>query len=31
MAWKRYSEEDLLRLLREIGVHLTSGPDVISV
>ena len=29
MARKRYSEEDILRLLREIEVHLTGGMDVI--
>ena len=30
MARKRYSEEDILRLLREIEVHLNGGLDVIS-
>lgn len=28
MARKRYSDEDILRLLREIEVHLSSGKDV---
>ncbi len=30
MARKRYSDEDILRLLREIEVHLASGHDVPS-
>jgi putative transposase len=30
MAHKRYSEEDILRLLREIEVHLSGGMDVIT-
>ena len=30
MARKRYNEEDILRLLREIGVHLHGGMDVVS-
>ena len=30
MARKRYSEEDILRLLREIEVHLNGGLDVVS-
>lgn len=30
MARKRYKEEDILRLLREIEVHLNSGMDVVS-
>ncbi len=30
MARKRYSDEDILRLLREIEVHLASGDDVPS-
>jgi len=28
MARKRYSDEDILRLLREIELHLASGSDV---
>ena len=28
MARKRYSDEDILRLLREMEVHLASGVDV---
>ncbi len=28
MARKRYSDEDILRLLREIELHLASGQDV---
>ena len=28
MARKRYSDEDILRLLREIELHLSSGGDV---
>ena len=28
MARKRYSDEDVLRLLREIELHLASGSDV---
>jgi hypothetical protein len=30
MARKRYNEEDILRLLREIEVHLHGGMDVVS-
>ena len=30
MARKRYSDEDVLKLLREIGVYLASGSDVVS-
>ena len=30
MARKRYSEEDILRLLGEIAVHLHRGMDVVS-
>ena len=30
MARKRYNEEDILRLLREIKVHLHGGMDVAS-
>ncbi|MEM9967743.1 MAG: hypothetical protein AAF755_06540 [Pseudomonadota bacterium] len=30
MAWKRYSHEDALKLLREIDVHLHDGLDVFS-
>ena len=30
MARKRYNEEDILRLLREIEVHLHGGTDVVS-
>lgn len=30
MARKRYSDEDVLKLLREIEVHLSSGLDVAS-
>ena len=30
MARNRYSEDDILRLLREIEVHLSDGMDVIS-
>ena len=30
MARKRYSDEDILKLLREIEVHLYDGMDVIS-
>ena len=30
MAQKRYNEEDILRLLREIKVHLHGGMDVAS-
>jgi transposase-like protein len=28
MARKRYSDEDILRLLREIEIHLSAGKDV---
>ena len=31
MVQKRYNEEDILRLLREIEVHLHGGMDVASV
>ena len=31
MARKRYSDEDVLKLLREIDVHLHDGLDVVSV
>lgn len=30
MARKRHSDEDILKLLREIEVHLASGSDVAS-
>ena len=30
MVWKRYSDEDALKLLREIDVHLHDGLDVVS-
>ena len=30
MAWKRYSDEDVLKLLCEIDVHLHDGLDVLS-
>jgi hypothetical protein len=30
MARKRYNEEDILRLLREIEIHLNGGMDVVS-
>ena len=30
MAWKRYSDEDILKMLREIEVHIHSGMDVVS-
>ena len=30
MARKRYNEEDILGLLREIEVHLHGGMDVVS-
>ena len=30
MARKRYSDEDVLKLLREIDVHLHGGLDVVS-
>ena len=30
MARKRYNDEDILRLLREIEVHLHGGMDVVS-
>ena len=30
MARKRYSDEDVLKLLREINVHLHYGLDVVS-
>ena len=30
MARKRYSDEDILKLLREIELHLASGSDVVS-
>jgi len=30
MAWKRHSDEDALKVLREIDVHLHDGLDVVS-
>ena len=30
MAWKRYSDEDALKVLREIDVNLHDGLDVVS-
>ena len=30
MAHKRYSDEDVLKLLREINVHLHDGLEVVS-
>ncbi len=30
MARKRYSDEDILKLLREIELRLASGGDVVS-
>ena len=30
MARKRYSEDDILRLIREVEVHCHSGMDVVS-
>ena len=30
MVWKRYSDEDALKLLREIDLHLHDGLDVVS-
>jgi hypothetical protein len=30
MARKRHSDEDILKLLREIEVHVHSGMDVVS-
>ena len=30
MARKRYSDEDMLKLLREIDVHLHDGLDVVN-
>ena len=30
MVRNRYNEEDILRLLREIDVHLHAGMDVVS-
>lgn len=30
MARKRYSEEDILKLLREIEVHILGGTDGVS-
>ena len=30
MARKRYSDEGVLRLLREIELHLASGKDVVT-
>ena len=30
MAWKRYSDEESLKLLREIDVHLHDSLDVVS-
>ena len=30
MAWKRYSDEDVLKLLREIDIYLHDGLEVVS-
>ena len=30
MAWKRYGEDNILRLIREVEVHCSSGMDVVS-
>ena len=30
MARKRYGEDDILRLIREVEVHCGSGMDVVS-
>ena len=30
MARKRYGEDDILRLIREVEVHCSSGMDVVS-
>ena len=30
MAWKRYLDEDALKILREIDLHLNDGLDVVS-
>ena len=30
MARKRHSDEDILKLLREIEVHVHSGMDIVS-
>lgn len=30
MARKRYSDEDILKLLREMEIHLSSGSDISS-
>ena len=30
MAWKRHSDEDILKLLREIELKLANGSDVAS-
>ena len=30
MARKRYTDEDILRLLREMEIHLSSGSDISS-
>ena len=30
MAWKRYAEDDISRLIREVEVHCNSGLDVVS-
>ena len=30
MAQKRYGEDDVLRLIREVEVHCNSGMDVVS-
>jgi len=30
IAWKRYSDEDVLKLLREIDVHMHDGLNVVS-
>ena len=29
MAWKRYSDEDALKVLREIDLHLNDGLNVV--
>ena len=30
MARKRYGEDDILRLIREVEVHCSSGMDIVS-
>ena len=30
MAWKLYSDEDALKVFREIDIHLYDGLDVVS-